>query len=45
MRNHDFDQALELRGPEFKEMLAGFYATSLLVVKEKWLPKNKASSV
>ena len=43
MKAHDFEQALELRGPEFKEMLEGFRATSTLAVKEAWLPKDKAS--
>ena len=43
MKAHDFDQALELRGQEFKEMLDGFVATSSLAVKESWLPKDKAS--
>jgi 6-phosphofructokinase 1 len=38
MKAQDFDKALELRGPEFKEMLDGFHVTSSLAVKEAWLP-------
>ena len=45
MKAHDFDQALELRGAEFKEMLDGFRATSLLAVKETWLPKDKVGVI
>jgi 6-phosphofructokinase 1 len=43
MKAHDFDKAVELRGPEYKEMLAGFYATALLANNEARLPKDKAS--
>jgi len=43
MKAHDFDKALELRGPEFKEMLEGFHTTSSLAVEDARLPKDKAS--
>jgi 6-phosphofructokinase 1 len=41
MKACDFDQALELRGSEFKETLDDFHATSMLAVKEAWLPEDK----
>jgi 6-phosphofructokinase 1 len=38
---HNFDQALELRGSEFKETLDDFHATSMLAGQEAWLPEVK----
>lgn len=39
----DFDRALELRGPEFLEMLHGFFAVSSLKEEKEKLPANKVS--
>jgi streptomycin 6-kinase len=43
MKAKDFDKALELRGPEFLEMLHGFGAVSSLKEEKDKLPANKVS--
>ena len=43
MKAKDFDRALELRGPEFLEMLHGFGAVSSLKEEKDKLPANKVS--
>ncbi|KAG2017796.1 6-phosphofructokinase [Coprinopsis cinerea AmutBmut pab1-1] len=37
----DYEKALELRGSEFKEILDGFFATSMLAEESAKLPKEK----
>jgi len=41
MNDKDFDKALDLRGPEFMEMLLGFRAVSSLKDDNEKLPVNK----
>ncbi|KAF8149841.1 6-phosphofructokinase [Crassisporium funariophilum] len=41
MKAHDFDKALELRGPEFKEVLQGFRDTASLVPEKYMVPENE----
>jgi len=44
MKSKDFDKALELRGPEFLEMLHGFAAVSSLQEDSQGkLPENQVS--
>ena len=38
MKEKDFVKALELRGPEFEEMLHGFRAVASIAKEEKMLP-------
>ena len=41
MKEKDFIKALELRGPEFEEMLHGFRAIASIAKEEKMLPASK----
>ena len=41
MKEKDFIEALELRGPEFEEMLHGFRAIASIAKEEKMLPASK----
>ncbi len=41
MKEKDFVKALELRGPEFEEMLHGFRAVASIAKEEKMLPASK----
>ena len=43
MKSKDFDKALELRGPEFLEMLHGFGAVSSLKEEKDKLPVHQVS--
>jgi 6-phosphofructokinase 1 len=43
MKSKNFDKALELRGPEFLEMLQGFSAVSSLKEEKDKLPADKVS--
>ena len=39
----DFERAMHMRDPEFKESLQGFFYTANLPEKENELPKEKVS--